>query len=319
MKLIAILSFFILTPSLVKAEWIPPYHIKSDTLNTVIPEGITRVNGLITDYGNNVIGQGIVGTTDFKHQAKVNLDGTFSLDVPSTYRDLFFFAIGHEEVVLYGYIFKSQHEVYIQFLSRYDAGTVELEKPVIYAYSEAPQNVEIALSVMGNLSFTYPQLIEKWEFTAGTNGTINMSNGDKYPYLFWEGEKDQMHYKTANNLIVGYLIKTDTCVKFLENQLDDYGLNQTEKTDFITYWGPRMIQKDFALVQFITDDDYASQIAKINVSPEPNAMLRLFMFFSPLDSPNVKYTPNYNKPERLTRSGLTIVEWGGAEVPLLQP
>ena len=314
------LVFFLLLGCLSTAnaygEWIPNWTIFKDTINPNVEAGKCLVKGTIVDYGGSTIGEGIVGTTDFKKQAKVDEEGNFELLLDDTDSSIFFFAHGYSESVLYNYDFKSQHEVTMQFLAYTDDGMIEVEKPVIYCYSNKPIEFDMQLDLRSDLSFSYPQYEENgWHVGLDKDGI--QVNGQNYPYLFWEGETDHLTYTaSAENTVEGYLIQTDTCITFMETTLSAMGLNATEKTDFITFWGPRLMQKEYALVQFIVDEDYDTEIAGINTSVKPDNQRRVFMKFTGLDVPYTSFeltTPSFSK---IDRSGFTIIEWGGAEVPL---
>ncbi|MBR4283535.1 MAG: hypothetical protein IKT48_02345 [Anaerotignum sp.] len=51
--------------------------------------------------------------------------------------------------------------------------------------------------------------------------------------------------------------------------------------------------------------------AKLNITPEPDNMLRVFMAFKAIDEPIE--VPEQKLPV-LERDGFTVVEWGGTEV-----
>ncbi|MBS5134303.1 MAG: hypothetical protein KHZ05_02490 [Oscillospiraceae bacterium] len=51
--------------------------------------------------------------------------------------------------------------------------------------------------------------------------------------------------------------------------------------------------------------------AELVITPEPDALLRVFMAWAPLKDP-VEVPPQELEP--FTREGFTVVEWGGAEV-----
>jgi hypothetical protein len=60
-----------------------------------------------------------------------------------------------------------------------------------------------------------------------------------------------------------------------------------------------------------------SEIAPIKVNPLPDSQRRLFMLYTPLNSMAevfLKITPQQLVP--FNRTGLTLVEWGGAEIEL---
>ncbi|MBR3759812.1 MAG: hypothetical protein IKK47_02300 [Ruminococcus sp.] len=57
-------------------------------------------------------------------------------------------------------------------------------------------------------------------------------------------------------------------------------------------------------------DEYTDS-AKLNITPEPDSMLRIFMTYIPLEAP-VDIEPQ--QLETFERKGFTVVEWGGSEI-----
>ncbi len=51
--------------------------------------------------------------------------------------------------------------------------------------------------------------------------------------------------------------------------------------------------------------------ARLEVTPEPDALIRVFMVWQGLDEPVDVETPEITTPDRV---GFTVVEWGGAEI-----
>jgi len=79
-----------------------------------------------------------------------------------------------------------------------------------------------------------------------------------------------------------------------------------------------LIKKEYALIQFLSNDLYAEKIAEINLSTQPDAMLRLYMYAMPLDSPQLDFTLVQPEIKTLNRFGFTVVEWGGSIIPQSQ-
>lgn len=187
-------------------------------------------------------------------------------------------------------------------------------KPVIYTYSDKNAEISLTLNPIGEFTFTYPEYNEKWSGTAHADGSFT-TNDKTYPYLFWEGESN--HLARLQDFSEGFLVKKDEVIAFLEEQLTQIGFNDRERTDFITFWGPRMTQSEQGFVRFLVNEDYAEQVAALNISPKPDHIYRLYLLWTPLDeTPSI--TPKPQKLPALQRGGLTIVEWGGSEVPVLQ-
>ena len=292
----------------------PTYTIVSEEVDKSIPKGNSIVVGNVATWDGTPIPNALISTVDFEKHTTTDSSGNFRLPLSDKDSAIFFFNFGYSEVVLY-HDFKSRHVLTVKFHAEQNWAIMTVDKPVIYCYSDKPISVDLELGFKSELTFTYPAYDEGWEFDLDANGI--KSNGEEYPYLFWEGKTDHLNYKVdVYNTIEGYVINTDTVVSFFENTLTAFGLNQTEKTDFITFWGPRMVSSPYALVQFQTGVSYAENIASINCDPKPDAMLRLFMNFTPLSDSSLPGITIVNPEiESFDRKGFTLVEWGGSEIP----
>ena len=291
------------------------YEVVSDVYDPAIPKGTCIVGGQVL-FSQKGLENSLISTLDFEKQAVTDTSGMFRLVLSENDSSIFFFHTGYSESVIYNYNFKSQHAVTIKFYAQINYIQTIVDKPVIYCYSDEPIEASIFLEPRSELTFTYPKIENNtWDFSLNKNGIQH--NNQAYPYLFWEGKTDVLTYKSNEiGQLEGYLVKTDTVVSFLENKLNNFGFNQTEKADFITFWGPRMIQENYAFVQFITDMDYEKLIAGIKIEPIPNSMFRLFMMFTPIESPNTNFEIIEPEITSFPRSGFTVLEWGGAEIQM---
>jgi hypothetical protein len=85
------------------------------------------------------------------------------------------------------------------------------------------------------------------------------------------------------------------------------GLIPREYNDFITYWAPEMSRNEYNLITFSTEQ--YEDIAPLDITPEPDSVLRVHMVYKPIDAPiNVK--PQQLEP--FERIGFVAVEWGGS-------
>jgi hypothetical protein len=181
------------------------------------------------------------------------------------------------------------------------------DKPVIYAYPQEEADINIKVDYQGEFKFTYPEYNRDtgWNVRVKPNGDMVASDGNEYPYLFWEG-KD---YPIAVNKNEGFVVKQEDVVEFLEEKLDYMGLNSREKTDFITYWGPRMLGSNYYYINF--PNEQFDQMAPLRVSPQPDSTQRIFMVYEGLDK---AITVEEQKLEKFERSGYSLIEWGGSEL-----
>ncbi len=177
-------------------------------------------------------------------------------------------------------------------------------KPVIYLYPEKETEVFVNLSLNGELTCTYPAYNEGWNVTATPDGTLTDGEGQAYNYLYWEGE-----IKTEWNFEQGFCVKGEDTAKFLETALAKLGLTRREANEFIVYWLPLMQENAYNVISF--QGDAYTDAAKLDVSPAPDTVIRVFMTYKASDN-FVDITA-----QELTaseRTGFTVVEWGGTEV-----
>ena len=180
-----------------------------------------------------------------------------------------------------------------------------MKKPVIYLYPELTQEIEVKLDYAGELICTYPEYKNGWHIVAHPNGKLeNKENGKEYSYLFWEG-KAEVEY----DLSKGYVIAGDDTAEFLEKKLSELGLTRAEANEFIVYWLPIMEGNKYNLITF--QNEIYTEAAKLEITPKPDSILRVFMVYKPLEELMEIEEPNI---ETFHRKGFTVVEWGGTEV-----
>ncbi len=87
------------------------------------------------------------------------------------------------------------------------------------------------------------------------------------------------------------------------------GLNENEMNEFMVYWLPRMEHNAYNLIAF--QGEAYTNSAKLNITPSPDSLLRIFMTYIPLDKA-AEIEPQ--QLETFERKGFTVVEWGGSEL-----
>lgn len=175
-------------------------------------------------------------------------------------------------------------------------------KPVIYLYPEKKQEVSVALELDGEFTFTYPQYKDGgWRVTASPDGTITC-NGREYSYLFWEGTMPNFTPAFSK----GFIVPREDTVPFLQKVLSEIGLTPREYNEFIVYWAPILSKNAYNKITFDTEQ-YEKQ-AKLNITPAPDSILRVYMVYEPAKGNEVLPPQTFPKFER---KGFTVVEWGG--------
>ncbi|MCR5804372.1 MAG: hypothetical protein K6G47_08905 [Clostridia bacterium] len=185
-------------------------------------------------------------------------------------------------------------------------------KPVIYLYPETSTEVSVGVDFDGKIDCTYPKYdpMFGWRVVADPDGHLyNIEDGRDYDYLFWDGTtvKD---LDSFNNAIC---VRGCDTAKFLEGYLEAAGLNDSEIDDFVSFWLPMMEKNEYNLISFPTEE--YEEMAKLNVSPAPDTMIRVYMVFAGVDEMiDVPSEQQLVYPENVTRDGFTVVEWGGSMV-----
>jgi hypothetical protein len=291
-----------------------PIKIIRDTLDESIPNGKYLVTGKISTEGTT-INEANITTLSGRH---VNSDklGNFRILVDTSDRFLKIERKYYHTVYFEEYEIRDQHHIHIdvRLISDKKENRIVVKKPVIYCYSEENLSLEVRLFPKGDFLFTYPKIEEHtWKFQL-ENNQIVLDNGKKFPYLFWESLNSTVQYFTENKRVEGSVLKNTELVDFFEKSLAEMGLNENETTDFITFWVPQMMDSPYLFIQFLEDEKYAS-IAEIKISPEPENLKRIFMLFSKIEVPlDIEiYDQRFKK---MKRNGLTIIEWGGAELEM---
>ena len=180
----------------------------------------------------------------------------------------------------------------------------KVDKPVLYLYPEEETKVSVKLNVDGELTCTYPKYDDGWKVTAMPDGTLFDENGLEYNYLYWEAES-----YVDFDMSKGFCVKGEDTAKFLEEALDKLGLNRKEANEFIIYWLPMMENSPYNVISFQTD--IYTNMAKLDIDPVPDTMIRVFMAWSPSDEYVKMESQELSAPER---KGFCVVEWGGTKM-----
>ena len=191
-----------------------------------------------------------------------------------------------------------------------DISDFELEegvcyKPVIYLYPEQETEVSVQLQLDGKLTCTYPAYNTGWTVTAAPDGTLTDAKGQIYNYLYWEGETNAQW-----DLSQGFCVKGEDTAAFLEDALAKLGLNRKEANEFIVYWLPLMEQNPYNIISFQTDT--FTDAAQLQITPTPDTLIRVFMAWRAADAFTELEEQELTAPER---TGFTVVEWGGTQLP----
>ena len=145
-------------------------------------------------------------------------------------------------------------------------------KPVIYLYPKETMDISVKLNIKkSEFTTIYPKFNGKntWNVKAKPNGDILIK--DKiFPYLFWEAQA-----YTSLETNEGFIVSDENAEKFLEEKLEILGLNEKEKTDFITFWLPVLLRNKLSLCYFQSKKFFDN--FELNITPKPDSLIRVFL------------------------------------------
>ena len=178
-------------------------------------------------------------------------------------------------------------------------------KPVIYLYPEETMEVSVKVDIDGVFTSTYPAYKDGWTVSAKPDGILTDASGREYYCLFWEA----LLPAAKMDFDEGWCVAGKDTAGFLEEKLREIGLTDKEANEFIIYWLPRMEHNAYNLISFQTDA--YEDVARLDITPTPDSVLRVFMAYKAADKP-VDIAPQ--ELAEFNRVGFTVVEWGGCEV-----
>jgi hypothetical protein len=287
-----------------------PYSIQSDSVNPKLKTTEGRITFRISNpeflnkHFSPIIKTSVNGVWK---EVKLKSDGTFSYMLePGTYSFKFYVNNNYQELTIDTLGLQSQHDVLvnINFEAVYGGMEIMVDKPVIYLSSETPVDFSLNVVPNGKFTFTYPEIKNGWKGSCDASGRVSL-DGKNYPYLFWESSQLYVFNPTTN----GYHVSKAEVLEFLEEKCNELGFSDNERTDFITYWGPKMMNFDELFVQFHIDED-CNQFAGMEISPKPDHVNRVYIAITEWNSGYETYVSELALP-KMERGGFTVTEWGG--------
>jgi hypothetical protein len=175
-------------------------------------------------------------------------------------------------------------------------------KPVVYLYPTKAEQVSV--KVGANVTVSDPVYgTDGWQNVwAQPNGTLTYL-GKTYSSLFWEGQG----YGDYPGITSGTVVKRADAAKTMRAQLAAQGLNTKEISDFMTFWEPKIPNKPYVRLTWLTTAQM-NTLAPLTVSPKPQTVIRVFLDMDGFDTP-IKLPAQ--KLTKVERRGFTVVEWGG--------
>lgn len=195
---------------------------------------------------------------------------------------------------------------WVQFINKRFSRMAEMAKPVIYLYPESKINLEVKVNPNGGLTYAEPAFGNGWEIEVDPEGRItDLKTGIGYEYLFWEGLGIQ--YPEIHQ---GWVLEKTEIASFLTEKLHYLGLDEKEINEFEAYWVPRLSEKPYYEISFLSKFQF-DELAPLSISPvQPKILIRVMMTVKGLDKKID--LPEQKLIKAPQRAGFTVVEWGGA-------
>lgn len=177
-------------------------------------------------------------------------------------------------------------------------------KPAIYLYPLMKTQVKVKVLTKGIFTYTNPSYPkEGWEVFANPSGIIE-SFGKTYPYLYYESMEKDSDFKKPES---GFVVQLGELPNFYSSVLPQLGLSDKESKDFIDYWKKALPKSPYYFIGIVDQSDIDS-LEPLEIFPKPDSLLRIRLYFEPLDKKINVLSPLIQKPDR---KGFTVVEWGG--------
>jgi hypothetical protein len=231
-------------------------------------------------------------------------------------------------------------------------------KPVIYI--QPPQalehvSVRLSLSREWDYSALYPVVepksedgrsVVQWDVAAKSSGELtDKASGLELSYLFWEATSISGRPPTPSydGQSTGFdpsrpslapenaaVLAFSPFLKHIDHALTSLGLHVSARNDFITFWLPHFVRihESGKVIgfRFLPQADY-EQAARLDVTPVPEVVTRVFLLFGGVDSTNEMWSEACSRAksvdwkkvvgvrdEAMDSSKFRVLEWGGMEV-----
>ena len=294
-----------------------PFYIYKTTKNTAIKSGKAKLLLHFNSPNFNDIPPGYqtiiyysVNTLEDTLVLNPSFSATIELPAGETVFK-FWPGPGYDEVISDTIQIQDQTDNEAQVNFQSENMMIEVDKPVIYLQSPVKLDFSIRVKPINDFTFTYPIYTDHWKGTVYPTGEIEI-NQQKYPYLFWDAKQAF----TLENHANGYHVSKSDVISFLEKQLSNAGLTSTEKTDFITFWGPRLMNYESVFIQFYLQED-CNQFASLECDPQPTAINRVYIAFSEWKEELTPFIHPVELPA-FKREGFNVLEWGGFELKSIE-
>lgn len=176
---------------------------------------------------------------------------------------------------------------------------IAVYKPNIYLYSDTDMESTIFVYPAHWITISVPEYNPETGWEADIyNGSLNGIED----FLFYEAIVPPDYFQTKE----GWSVMAVSLEDDMRKILDIYGFNEKETADFIEYWTLHL-EKDTDYTFYPQENDILDILMPVVSYPKEDISRRIWFYILPFD-PDVKIPKN---PEKITREGYSIIEWGG--------
>ncbi len=177
-------------------------------------------------------------------------------------------------------------------------------KPAINLYPTEKTQVHVEVAPKGKFTYTNPLYPENgWDVTAYPDGKVTYKDST-YPYLYWEASLPDSLITQPKQ---GYVAEYKDLKNLFSTIMPQLGLNEKESSEFSSYWLKALPQSPYYFVGVMPESEI-DNLAPLTISPKPDSLLRVSLYFKALDNNETVAAPNLSG---FQRNGFTVTEWGG--------
>lgn len=194
-------------------------------------------------------------------------------------------------------------------------------KPVItfHGNSDVPVKVVLSTNHAWDLDLhtllPIPTQIERqqviWMVDRVKDGVLELSNGKRAPYLFWEANLCDSNWIKAPTPFTEVFDASD-CRERLSNTLETMGMPMRDAMDFLTWWVPKIMESMHGRVKaswFINHPHYEKSFP-LTITPTPVSIDRVFAIFTS----TTEELAELGEVPHVRTEGFSVIEWGGMTV-----
>lgn len=184
-------------------------------------------------------------------------------------------------------------------------------KPAIYLYPKEKTLVNVKVKPKGPFTYLDPPYDENngWNVVSYPGGSLFTINYEPITknYLYYEAQIPDSEIKKPS---LGWVVEYNQLESLYNDVLPKLGLNNTQTKDFTEYWSKALPKANYYFVG-VMDQENINNIEPLEITPQPDFINRVSLYFEALDQPKVIEAPVLTNNYKLKTNNFNVVEWGG--------